>query len=365
MREGRVGAQIWSVYVPAEITAAEAVQATLEQIDVVHRLAARYPDHLELARTAADIERIHRGGKVASLIGVEGGHQINDSLAVLRMFFDLGARSMTLTHSKRTEWADSATDAAKHDGLTDFGRTVVREMNRLGMAVDLSHVSEATMHDALDTTSAPVLFTHSSAYALVPHPRNVPDSVLKRLPSNGGVVMVTFVPAFTSEATRVYDATRHAEEARLKRLHPGDPARAAAELVVWEAANPWPLPTVADIADHIDHIRRIAGVDHVGIGGDFDGISRTPRGLEDVSRYPVLFAELARRGYTDDDLKKIAGLNVLRALRAIEAAARTARAALPSEDGPAPKMPEPRWFRQRVTESSARHRHPRAARRGC
>lgn len=302
-----LGAQIWSVFVPAEVKGADAVHKTLEQIDDVHRLVRQYPDVFELALTAADVERIHGKGKIASLIGIEGGHQINNSLAVLRMFHALGARAMTITHSDGTEWADSATDEARHAGLTVFGRAVIREMNRIGLVVDLSHVSEETMFDALETTTAPVVFTHSSARALVGHPRNVPDSVLKRLPKNGGVVMVTFVPSFTSEKSRQHDARREGEKARVERLNPGDAKRAAELLAQWEKAHPWPLPDIADIADHIDHIRNVAGIDHVGIGADFDGISRTPLGLEDVSTCPALFEELVRRDYSDDDLKKIAG----------------------------------------------------------
>ena len=321
LRAGGLGAQFWSVYVPASLKGADAVQATFEQIDVVHRLDALYPDTFALALTADDIVRIHKSGKIASLIGVEGGHSINNSLGVLRQLYQSGARYMTLTHSDNNDWADAATDDPKHDGLSAFGKAVIGEMNRLGMLVDLSHVSPATMHDTLDVTAAPVIFSHSSARAVTGHQRNVPDDVLQRLKQNGGVVMVTFVPSFVSEKLRTYGAQRDAEEARLESLHQGEPQRVKEGMTAWDIANPRPRATLADVAEHIDHVVRMAGEDHVGIGGDLDGISTTPIGLESVADYPKLFAELIRRGYSDDRLRKLAGLNVLRAMRASEAAA--------------------------------------------
>jgi len=321
LRQGGVGAQLWSVYVPVSFEGADAVEAVFEQMDVVHRLAATWPDTFEIARTAADIERIHRSGKIACLMGMEGGHSIHNSLAVLRRTYEAGARYMTLTHWKATDWADSATFDPQHGGLTEFGREVVREMNRLGMLVDLSHVSAETMHDALDVAAAPVIFSHSSARALNGHPRNVPDDVLARLGSNGGLVMVTFVPSFVSEAVRLDSAAREGEEARLKSLHIGDPKAVEEALAAWDEAHPTPRATVADVADHIDHIRQVVGIDAIGLGSDFDGISSVPVGLEDVSTYPNLLGELLRRGYSDEDVKKIAGLNFLRVLRQAEAVA--------------------------------------------
>ena len=330
LERGGVGAQFWSVYVPADI--ANPTVAVLEQIDVVHRLAARYPQALEVALTAADVERIHRAGKVASLIGVEGGHAISDSLAVLRQLYAAGARYMTITHSKNTAWADSATDAPKVGGLSPFGVEVVREMNRLGMLVDLSHVSAEAMHDALDAAAAPVVFSHSSVRALDAHPRNVPDDVLRRLPQNGGVVMVTFVPGFLSEAVRAWWAEEDAAEARFKALHSGDPEAAKAALEAWRTANPEPPATLAEVADHVEHARRLAGIDHVGIGSDFDGITTVPVGLEDVADYPVLLAELLRRGWSEGDVKKLAGENALRVLRQAETVAARLQKERPASD---------------------------------
>jgi membrane dipeptidase len=321
LRAGGVGGQFWSVYVSPQLPGAEAVQATLDQIDLVKRMVARYPDAFELASASADIVRIHKAGKIASLIGLEGGHSINNSLATLREMYRSGARYMTLTHWINNAWADAATAPPEHNGLTAFGAMVVVEMNRLGMLVDLSHVSEQTMHRALDVTKAPVIFSHSSARAVDGHPRNVPDGVLKRLASNGGVVMVNFSPDFVSEAAWRYYADVEAETARLKEMMPADPAGAAKALASWKAAHAEPRATLRQVADHIDHVRQVAGVDHVGLGSDFDGITRVPQGLEDVSRYPDLLEELARRGYTDDDLRKVAGLNVIRVLREAEAVA--------------------------------------------
>lgn len=321
LRQGKVGAQFWSVYVSAALEEPEAVQATIEQIDVTKRLVGRYPGDLALALTADDVEAAVAEGKIASLLGMEGGHSIGSSLAVLRQMYTLGARYLTLTHSQNLSWADSATDAPEHDGLTDFGRNVVREMNRLGMLVDLSHVSEQTMQDALDVAVAPVIFSHSGARAINGHARNVPDSVLRRLPENGGVVMVVALPGYVSEDARQWYARQQAEEARLSTLWQGQPDKAEAALAEWERANPEPKATVADMADHIDHIRKVAGIDHIGIGGDYDGMDTGPVGMEDVSGYPALFVELARRGYSQADLEKISMRNVLRVMRAAEAAA--------------------------------------------
>ncbi len=322
-RSGRVGGQFWSVYIPADITGDTAIRTTIDQIDIVKRLVATYPNDLALAGTAGDIVRIHRSGKVASLIGIEGGHQIGGDLAALRMFYDLGARYMTLTHSKNNAWADSATDDPEHDGLTDFGRTVVGEMNRLGMLVDLSHVSEKTMLDVLAVTRAPVIFSHSSARALDSHPRNVPDSILRLLPANGGVVMVNFYNAFLSDDYRRWGAEASAAEARIKSLHPADPDQRKAALDAWVKANPAPQVPIIIAADHIEHVARVAGYDHVGLGADLDGIPYTgaPTGLNSVAGYPLLFAELIRRGWSDSNLAKLAGGNVLRAMRRAEAVA--------------------------------------------
>lgn len=331
LREGRVGAQFWSVYVSANQTEPEAVQATLEQIDVTHRLINAYPDDLALALTSAEVESAMAQGKIASLLGIEGGYSIGSSLAVLRQMYALGVRYMTLTHSTTIPWADSATAAPQHDGLTEFGVLVVREMARLGMLVDLSHVSEATMMDALDAAHAPVIFSHSGARAVSGHARNVPDSVLARLPANGGIVMVVGYPDFLSEAIRQRAAARAAEVARLGSLWQGQPAAVAAALAQWDAANPAPQATVSTMADHVDHVRAVAGIDHIGIGGDFDGIPGGPVGMEDVSGYPALFVELARRGYSRADLEKIASRNMMRVLRGAEAYAASQRGMAPLE----------------------------------
>jgi membrane dipeptidase len=290
-----------------------------------------------MAYSVADIRRAQREGRIASLIGVEGGHQINDSLAVLRQYHDLGARYMTLTHSANTAWADSATDAPAHHGLTPFGKAIVREMNRIGMLVDLSHVSEQTMRAALEVARAPVIFSHSSARALVDHPRDVSDDMLRLVATNGGVVMVNFAPGYVSEKRRRWDADFAAEKARLDSppfsgLYIGDPQRAKAELAKWQAAHPAPVVGVADVADHVQHIRDVAGVDHVGIGSDFDGIPAAPTGLDGVDKYPALFAELARRGWSDADLSRLAGANLLRAMEGAEAvSARLRTSELPSQ----------------------------------
>lgn len=326
LRAGGVGAQFWSVYVPVELSGQTAVTATLEQIDVVHRMMQRYPETFEFAVTADDVERIFRKGRIASLIGMEGGHSIDNSLGALRMFARLGARYMTLTHSKNTAWADSATDDPKLGGLSPFGEEVVREMNRLGMLVDLSHVSPETMDDAIRVSRAPVIFSHSSARALTDVPRDVPDRMLERLRDNGGVVMVTFVPGFLSPKVAAWNRLQTAEQARLAQQFPNDAAAVTDGVKAWTAANAAPRATLAEAADHIDHIRRVAGIDHVGLGGDFDGIESVVQGLEDVSTYPALLAELLRRGYEDDDIRKIAGKNILRVMRQAEKVSATLRA---------------------------------------
>jgi len=295
----------------------------LEQIDLVKRMVAQYPKDFEMAYTAADIRRIHKAHKIASLIGIEGGHQINNSLPVLRQMYEAGARYMTLTHFFNTGWADSANDNPGHSGLTPFGIQVVREMNRLGMLVDLSHVSAATMQSALAASQAPVIFSHSSARALDDHPRNVPDDVLRALALNGGVVMATFAPPYVSAARNQWQTDRAAEQTRYNNppsggLYLGQPERAKAALAAWDASHPRPVTTLAQVADHIDHIRQVAGVDHVGLGSDFDGIPDAPVGLEGVDRYPALLMELMRRGWSDADIAKLAGENILRVMAAAE-----------------------------------------------
>ena len=325
LREGRVGGQFWSVFIDGTVTGDEAIRQTIEQIDIVDRLVAAYPRDLELARTADDIVRIHKAGRIASMIGIEGGRQIGGSLAALRQFYRLGARYMTLTHNQTTEWADSATDDPKYRGLSPFGLRVVAEMNRLGMLVDLSHVSPDVMRQAIAAGRAPVIFSHSSAGGVNGHPRNVPEDVLRLLPANGGVVMVNWVPGFLSPDVWRWDGLRSAEEARLKSIHRASKAAVAEGVKAWEAANPRPAVTVVNVADHIEHVARVAGHDHVGIGADLDGIPYTPTGLEGVETYPRLFAELIRRGWSDANLAKLAGGNTLRALRRTEAVAAAMR----------------------------------------
>ena len=341
LRQGGVGAQFWSVYVPASLPPVEAAKATFEQIDSVKRLVGAHPDVFELAYTADDIERVHRRGRIASLTGMEGGYSIDDSLGLLREFHDAGARYMTLTHSTTTTWADSATDAPKWGGLNPFGEEVVREMNRLGMMVDLSHVSEETMLDAMRVSEAPVIFSHSSARAVTDHPRNVPDAVLRMMAEDGGVVMVTFVPGFISEPVRAWGAARAAEEARLKSLNPGDPDAVAGGLRTWMAANVQPRATLDDVVAHIQHVRDVAGIDHVGLGGDFDGVGSLPDGVESVAAYPRILAALMARGWTEADIRKLAGRNVLRVMRAVEAVAVAKRDDRPNlsrlPDTPAPE----------------------------
>jgi membrane dipeptidase len=332
LRQGHVGGQFWSVYIPSEVTGDPAIRETLEQIDIVRRLVKAYPNDLALARTADDVVRIHKSGKVASLIGVEGGHQMGGSMAALRSYFDLGARYMTLSHFKDNEFADSATDDPKYGGLNDFGRAVVHEMNRLGMLVDLSHVSPDTMRDAIEVTKAPVIFSHSDARAISNHPRNVPDDVLAMLPANGGVVMVNFYTGHLSEPYRLWSAEQSAEQARLASLYVGQPDIRDAKMKEWTAAHLAPKADIGLVADHIEHIVKIAGHDHVGLGGDLDGIGydEAPPGMNSVSGYPLLFAELIRRGWSDRDLGKLAGGNLLRVLRRAEAVAASMKDEPPS-----------------------------------
>ena len=340
LRAGGVGGQFWSVYVPASLTPTEAARETWEQIDTVRRLVAAHPDVFELATTADDVVRIHRQGRIASLMGIEGGYSIDDSLGLLREFHEAGVRYMTLTHSKTTSWADSATDAPKWGGLSPFGEQVVREMNRIGMMVDLSHVSEETMLDAMRVSEAPVIFSHSSARAVTGHARNVPDTVLRMMPGDGGVVMVTFVPGFVNEAVRNWNAGRAAEDARLKALNPGSPEAVTEGLTAWTAAHPIPHAGVADVVAHIQHVRDVAGVDHVGLGGDFDGVDALPDGISGVDAYPRILAALMANGWTEADIRKLAGENVLRVMRAVEAASagksadRPSLAVLASEGAP-------------------------------
>jgi membrane dipeptidase len=327
MRAGMMGAQFWSAYVENDsIRTGASLRVALRQIDMARRLTDRYPADFERALTAADIERIEKGGKIASLIGVEGGHAIENSLSALRMLYELGVRYMTLTHNTTLDWADAALDYPRHHGMTQFGDSVVLEMNRLGMFADISHVSADVMRDVLRVAKAPVMFSHSSARALVDHPRNVPDDVLRMLPKNGGVVMVNFCPCFTAPGIDKW-GERAASVASALRAQGLGRTELNQRMADWEKQNPAPKVTVGDIANHIDHIKEVAGIDHIGIGSDFDGISGDhPVGLDDVSTYPVLFAELLKRGYSEDDLRKIAGLNILRAMKQVEAVAAKLRA---------------------------------------
>ena len=320
---GGIGAQFWSVYVPASLAGDGAVMAVLEQIDLARRMIACYPGSFGFALTADDVEQVFAFGRVASLLGAEGGHAIAGSLGVLRMLYALGVRYMTLTHNANVGWADSATDEPQAGGLTGFGRDVVREMQRIGMLVDLSHVSADTMRDTLDVAAAPVIFSHSSARALCDSPRNVPDDVLSRLADNGGVCMVTFVPGFVAQECASWTADLKAEAAR-RGLDPRHLDQLFSIKAEWEQAHPRPGSTLAQVADHIEHVRTVAGVEHVGLGGDFDGTDEVTAGLEDVSTYPALFAELFRRGWTEPDCAALAGGNLLRALRSAEAFAAAA-----------------------------------------
>ena len=331
MKQGMMGGQFWSVWVPTSLSEPEAVQEVTEQIDLVERLVVKYPADLMLALSAADIEAAFKARRIASLIGMEGGHSIGSSLGVLRSMYRAGARYMTITHSKNTPWADSATDTPKSNGLAPFGVSVIKEMNRLGMLVDLSHVSEKTMMDALDISTAPVIFSHSGARAIDGHARNVPDSVLKRLPANGGMVMVVFLPDYVSEEVRQWEGQKAAEDARQLYLNKGNPAGAKSGLDAWVTAHPLPAAHVGQVADHIDHIRKLAGIDHIGLGGDYDGMDSAPLEMPDVSGYPALFIELARRGYAQADLEKIASRNIIRVLRGAEAAAAKMKDVPPGE----------------------------------
>ncbi|MFJ6988370.1 MULTISPECIES: dipeptidase [unclassified Streptomyces] len=339
LRAGGVGAQFWSVYVRSDLP--DAVPATLEQIDCVRQLIDRHPADLRAALTAADLEAARAEGRIASLMGAEGGHSIANSLGTLRALYALGVRYLTLTHNDNVDWADSATDAPRAGGLTAFGRAVVREMNREGMLVDLSHVAATTMRDALDATAAPVIFSHSSARAVCDHPRNIPDDVLERLPANGGVAMVTFVPKFVLQAAVDWTAEADANM-RAHGFHPLDGTAEGRKVhQAFEERVPRPVATVSDVADHLDHMREVAGVDHLGIGGDYDGTPFTPRGLDDVSGYPNLIAELLDRGWSAPDLAKLTWRNTARVLAAAEAVARDlqatrgpSNATITSLDGP-------------------------------
>ncbi|MCZ8320631.1 MAG: dipeptidase [Novosphingobium sp.] len=332
LRAGKVGAQFWSVYVSAALSEPQAVQATLEQIDVMKRIIARHQADLAYCETADCAARAMKDGRIASLLGIEGGHSIGTSLSVLRQMHALGVRYMTLTHTRNNAWADAGTDTPVHGGLTDLGRDVVREMNRLGMLVDLSHVSEATMLDTLDVTKAPLIFSHSNATAINQHARNVPDSVLDRLKANGGIVMVNFYPPFVSEDRRQWNARRAAEKARLDALNLGNPKASELALEGWVKANPAPNGGIADVANHLDHIKRRIGAAHVGIGGDFDGIDVTVDGLGDASTYPALFVELARRGWTRTELEGLASGNMMRVMKAAEAYAASRKGDAPIEN---------------------------------
>jgi len=322
LRRGMVGGQFWSVYVSCPERAQGAARVQLEQLDIARRVLERYPEAFELARDASDVERIFGAGRIASLFGMEGGHVLENSLGALRAFHQLGARYLTLTHNCHTDWADAANLPPVRGGLTAFGREVVREMNRLGMLVDLSHTAPATMHAALEVSEAPVLWSHAAARGVVDHVRNVPDDVLARLPENGGVVMVTFVPAFVGRAHFPWSVREARERSRLQEELGASSPEVARRMAEWEASNPPPPATLAEVADHVEHIRRVAGIDHVGLGGDFDGISRVVEGLEDVSTYPALLVELSRRGWSEEDLAKLAGENVLRVMRSAEEVAR-------------------------------------------
>jgi membrane dipeptidase len=319
LRKGMIGAQFWSVYTPGEYRDSGYARVQLEQIEIARRFIAKYPDRLALALSANDIRRDFKQGKIGSLLGLEGGHAIENSLGALRAYYDLGVRYMTLTHNVTLDWADAALDSARHNGLTPFGDSVVREMNRLGMLVDLSHVSTGTMSAALNVSQAPVIFSHSGARALVDVPRNVPDSILRRVTKNGGIVMVPFVTGFVSPAVLLYDQSTRPLMKDLQAKYGNDTAAITREIKQWRAAHIEPRATLSQVADQIEYVRKVAGVDHVGIGSDFDGITEVVQGLEDVSTFPALFAELARRGWSDSDLRKLAGENFLRVFAQAEA----------------------------------------------
>jgi len=319
LKKGMVGAQFWSVYTPGEYRDSGYARVQLEQIDIARRFIAKYPDRLALALSAEDIRRDFKQGRIGSLLGLEGGHAIENSLGALRAYYELGVRYMTLTHNVTLDWADAALDSAKHKGLTPFGDSVVREMNKLGMLVDLSHVSPGTMSAALNVSRAPVIFSHSGARALVDVPRNVPDSILRRVTTNGGIVMVPFVTGFVSPAVLLYDQSTRPVMKDLQAKYGNDTAGITREINQWRAAHPEPRATLSQVADQIEYVRKVAGVDHVGIGSDFDGITEVVQGLEDVSTFPALFAELARRGWSDNDLRKLAGENLLRVFAQAEA----------------------------------------------
>ena len=322
LKKGMVGAQFWSVYTPGEYPDSGYARVELEQIDIARRMIAKYPYRLALALSPEDIRRDFKRGKIGSLLGLEGGHAIENSLGALRAYYDLGVRYMTLTHNVTLAWADAALDSAKHGGLTPFGDSVVREMNRLGMLVDLSHVSPGTMSDALNVTQAPVIFSHSGARALVDVARNVPDSILRRVTTNGGIVMIPFVTGFVSPAVQLYEQSTRPLITDLQKKYGNDTAAISREVKQWRATHPEPRATLSQVADQIDYVRKVAGVDHVGIGSDFDGITEVVQGLEDVSTFPALFAELARRGWSDSDLRKLAGENLLRVFSQAEAVAK-------------------------------------------
>lgn len=346
IRSGKLGGQFWSVYIPGEIKDSGFARVQLEQIDIARRVVAKYPEAFTWANTAADMRAAFKKGRVGSMLGMEGGHAIENSLGALRTYYDLGARYMTLTHNVTLDWADAALDSAKHGGLTNFGREVVREMNRLGMLVDLSHVSPGVMSNALDVTESPVIFSHSSAKAIVDHPRNVPDSILRRLPRNGGVVMVTFVPSFDSPAVRAHGVQRTREQTAARQGLPNDTTVVNRAMQRWDAAHPAPRATLGDVANMIDHVKKTASADNVGIGSDFDGVDDDlPEGLQDISAFPDLFAELILRGWSDADLRKLAGENVLRALERAEVVAKR----LQRERGPSTKTIEEMDGRRRPT----------------
>jgi len=323
LMQGGVGGVFWAAYVPVETMghAPGPARVALEQIDLIHRMVHYSPASMEVALTADDVVRIHHVRKVAALIGVEGGHAIENSLGVLRQFYAMGVRYMTLTHTSTIDWADAATDSLRHGGLTRFGEEVVREMNRMGMLVDLSHVSDGTMSDAIRVSAAPVIFSHSSARALADHPRNVPDSILVRMQENGGIVMVNFYSGFTEPGAVALARASYGVADSIRALYPADAAARDRAMDEWRRANPMPRGTLRTIADHIDYVVKVAGIDHVGYGSDFDGVTSLPVGLEDVSRFPYLTAELLRRGYSDADVAKILGGNLLRVMRSAETVA--------------------------------------------